>query len=206
MNSNFEMFRYHVQLFGTRADLQDTEFEFSINFGEELQLFGSSLSTSPVEKLTGVVSPTHRASCDKLAEKTMAFYETDMPLNQVFKIQLTNLDTVKSFGIILRSQLEKRDAFLAKFHQWHRDNRKSIAQSHAMFDKNGVAGGKSVKSFVGMPCALSSVQVGKWCRGLVLNVDFAGQLANIYLVDYGEKYTMDLLFTPFISACSTLTL
>jgi hypothetical protein len=181
VDSQYEISRFHVNLYGTRADKRETPFEYVINFGEELKLFGSALSTSSVNKLNVLSVP--------VCEKINPFNETDMPLNQTFKIQLTNLDTVKNFGVILRSQLESRDAFLKRFHEFHRSNRTSLKP---LFENSNLAASSnsgtknSMKNFIGMPCALSSVQISRWCRGLIVNLDVVGKLANIYLVDYGN--------------------
>ena len=168
--------RYHVNLFGTRAEPYDPSTELVINFGDELKSFGSSLST---RKLIAPISPPiNCALWDKLAEKTIAFNETEMPLGEILKIKLINLSTVTNFSVILRFHQDRRQEFLTNLHHWHKENRKNLI---SLFDKPITA--LNMKSYIGLPCALRSVQMGKWCRGLIVELS---QLAHIYLVDYGE--------------------
>ncbi len=170
--------RYHVNLFGTRAEPRDPNTELTINFGDELRSFGSSLST---KKIMAPQSPP--SSCllwDKLAEKTFAFNETEMPLGETLKIKLINLHSVKNFSVILRCHIERRQEFLAKFYKWHKENRKNLV---TLLDNSVTS--KNMKSFIGMPCVLTSVQIGKWCRGLIIELNIHSQMATIYMVDHG---------------------
>ena len=115
------------------------------------------------------------------------FNQADLPLNSPFKIQLTNVDTVKHFGIVLNDDKDRRNNFLHDFHKWHRENKKllkPLAESTPSSSRS---------SIVGQPCVVNSIQIGKWCRGLVTSWD---SMVNVYLVDYckSAQVRLDRLF------------
>ena len=102
------------------------------------------------------------------------FTENDLPLNKVLKIQLTNLDSIKHFGVVANEEVEKRWTFLVSFHRWYRENRKTLKP---LFDV-------PKKTNIGQPCAINSIQFGKWCRGVVITCDLNASMSTIYLVDH----------------------
>jgi hypothetical protein len=195
---------YHVDLYGLRADLKETDHSYTMNISEQLKanspLILLSSSPPPPTKTFSALpqSLTTTAASSNDLKLNLPFKEADVPLGQYLKIQLTNVDTVKHFGIVLISELEDRHKFLSSFHAWHKENKKNLKLVFPTFksennensynDKKQTtvsSGNKSSASvFVGLPCAISSIQIGKWCRGLISSVDFSSQMANVYLVDY----------------------
>ncbi|CAF0857163.1 unnamed protein product, partial [Brachionus calyciflorus] len=111
-----------------------------------------------------------------LEEKQIIYGQVKLPLNQPLKVLLTNIDTAKHFGIVCSSNYEKRVEFISKFHQWHKENKKSL---------NSLS-----EDLLGKPCALSSIQIGKWCRGLVVQSDLTAQMSNVYLIDFCKTLTV----------------
>ncbi len=115
------------------------------------------------------------------------FNQADLPLKTRFKIILTNVDNVKHFGIVLNDDINKRNNFLNSFHKWHRENKKilnPLAENTPTLSRY---------SIVGQPCVLNSIQIGRWCRGLVTSRD---SMVNVYLVDYckSAQVSLDRLF------------
>lgn len=114
------------------------------------------------------------------------FTENDLPLNKVLKIQLTNLDSIKHFGVVVNEEVEKRWTFLQSFHRWYRENRKTLKPLFDVTKKNNT----------GQPCAINSIQFGKWCRGVVTACDLNANMSHIYLVDHcrSAQVTNDRVF------------
>lgn len=185
-----------VNLFGSRATLTETDRSYTMNIGEELK------TNSPVLFLQAS-SPTTKTSFPFLKQTDLkrccAFKEPEIALNEVLKIQLTNVDTVKHFGIVLSTDIEKRNAFLSNFHLWHKENKRTLKSIFSFKSENNNENAEKkintacttttntaayYKSFIGMPCAIMPIQIGKWCRGIIASVDFSAQISSIYLVDH----------------------
>ena len=184
--------RYRVKLFGVSQDK-------TVNISDQLSFFAQSLSTSsslPKNAFLDSIKTTPElnniAAWDKLVKKpeTYPFNETEMPLGQQLRIKLTDVDTVNYFGVVLCCQKEKRERFVQRFNQWHKENRTYL--------KSLIYDGKNSppECFVGMPCAFSSVQMSKWCRGVVIHIEANCVNSYVYLVDYGKVLHMgvDRLF------------
>lgn len=196
---------YLINLYGSRATQRETDRSFNLNISEELR------TNNPV-LLLSVSSPTSKTEIDLDSlrktdhlRKFSAFKEEELPLNEKLKIQLTSVDTVKHFGIVVNANLEKRYVFIKDFHQWHKDNKKNLTQIFKSETSNEnqkpndlqVENKKqSNKYYIGQPCAVCSVQIGKWCRGLIASIDFNSQMTYIYLVDYCRlvQISMDRIF------------
>lgn len=100
-----------------------------------------------------------------------------MPMNQRLKVQLTNVDSARLFGIVLCSQSSRRAEFIRRFHLWHRENRNSLEL--LVSDKN-----VNCSSLVFTPCTVHSVMHAQWTRAIVLNCDHISKTAVVYLVDF----------------------
>jgi hypothetical protein len=117
--------------------------------------------------------------------------ETSLEVGHIFRAQLINVDTAKYFSVILCEKNEKRTQFLNKFHLWHKENRQNLK---SLFDNPQKPSSK--EQLVGMPVALNSIQISKWCRGVILSSDFQFKNFVIHLVDYSRNIntTHDRLF------------
>jgi hypothetical protein len=101
-----------------------------------------------------------------------------LPVNQELKAQLTNVDSIRLFGIVLSSQANKRAEFIRSFHAWHREERASLKPLLTNTDN------VSPDDLVGRICTVHSVMQAQWSRAIVLSCDFSARTASIYLVDY----------------------
>lgn len=129
---------YHVNLYGLRADLNETDHSYTMNISEQLKvnnpLILLSSSSPPPIKTIGILQPSNGPiSLSNVFEHNLPFKETDIPLDQYLKIQLTNVDTVKHFGIVLISELEERHKFLSSFHLWHKENKRNLKHVFVTF-------------------------------------------------------------------------
>ena len=147
--------RFLVDLYG-RPD-RDTA-TFSLHISEELKAFVRNSFQS------------------NLANVSLKYFvQNELPLNQTIKIQLTNVDSIKHFGVVINADIERRSKFLNDFHQWHKENKKSLKPLQLQAGSDNC---------IGKPCAINSIQIGKWCRGVVANNDMSSQMSSIYLLDY----------------------
>jgi len=153
---------YHVDLFGRTTTNDSTKYD--LNIGLKLREYLTA-GDKPVPSL--VKKQTTGLKC---------FNQADLPLNSPFKIQLTNVDTVKHFGIVLNDDKDRRNNFLHDFHKWHRENKKLLKP---LAESTPTSSARS--SIVGQACVVNSIQIGKWCRGLVTSWD---SMVSVYLVDY----------------------
>jgi hypothetical protein len=146
--------KYFVDLFA-----KSTNKEFDFNIREDLKNF--------------VMSNCNRVKSNAPSSNDLQpFSQDDLPLDTPLKAQLTTLDTVKHFGIVALNDAKKREKFMADFHKWHKENKKALK---LITEQNK-------KPSVGTPCTVNSVQVGKWCRGIIANSE--SQMSQIYLVDH----------------------
>lgn len=159
-----EKSKYLIDLFAKKSTKQS----FDLNIRDELTCFTKSICNGTVKltKATAEAAPT------ATGQGLEPFVQDDLPLSTLLKVQLTTLDTVKHFGIVSLNDVNKRARFMADFHKWHRENRKSLK---LIIEENK-------KPLIGTPCAVNSVQIGKWCRGIVANSE--SQMSQIYLVDH----------------------
>jgi hypothetical protein len=185
--------RYLVKLYGLSQDK-------ILNISDQLSLFARSLSTSsslPKNSFLDSIKTTPElnniAAWDKLVEKpnAYAFNETEMPLGQQLRIKLIEVNTANYFGVVLCCQKEKRERFVQRFNQWHKENR--IYLKFLFYDGQRT---NPSEYFEGMPCAFNSIQIGKWCRGVVLYIETNSINSYVYAVDYGRVLQMrvDRLF------------
>ncbi len=118
----FRSLRYLVELYGrsnTQLDANTTSYDnYDLNIEKELfQFIKNSFHFNTLISNTNLTNVKN--SCLKY------FTQYELPLNQHLKIQLTNVDSIKHFGVVINSDLEKRWQFLNQFHQWHKENRKT---------------------------------------------------------------------------------
>lgn len=158
-----EKSKYLIDLFAKEPTRQS----FDMSIRDELTCFIKSACNGTVRppKTTAAVATTATTGLEP-------FVQDDLPLATLLKVQLTTLDTVKHFGIVSLNDVNRRAKFMADFHKWHRENKKSLKLIIE----------QSKKPLIGTPCAVNSVQIGKWCRGIVANSE--SQMSQIYLVDH----------------------
>ena len=106
--------------------------------------------------LATAVSLRKRRLSAKSGERSSSkvfFSEAELPLNLPIKVQLTNWDTFKHFGVVRSDEREKRDRFLNQFHLWHKLNKASLKLLY------GNTTSESVETHLGAPCVVNSLQV-----------------------------------------------
>lgn len=113
---------------------------------------------------------------DLCESKCLIYNQVKLDLKVPVRVMLTNVDTAKHFGIVQSVNNEKRIEFIAKFHQWHKENKATLVRLSG-----------DLKS---QPCAINSIQVGKWSRGLVVQCDQKANMSNIYLIDFCKTLTV----------------
>ncbi|RNA34277.1 hypothetical protein BpHYR1_029812 [Brachionus plicatilis] len=113
---------------------------------------------------------------DLCEPKCLIYNQAKLELNVPVRVMLTNVDTAKHFGIVQSVNNQKRLEFIAKFHQWHKENKSSLVRLSG-----------DLRS---QPCAINSIQVGKWSRGLVVQCDNTAHMSNVYLVDFCKTLTV----------------
>ncbi|CAF1134439.1 unnamed protein product [Brachionus calyciflorus] len=132
--------------------------------------------------LNGETDFFHEIQNENLEEKQIIYDQIKIELNQPLNVLLINHETPKHLGIVSASKYKKRFEFISKFHDWHKENKKSL---------NFLSG-----DLLGKPCAISSLQIGKWCRGLVIQSGLNGKKSRVYLIDFCRTliFTNDKLY------------
>ena len=113
---------------------------------------------------------------DMCESKCLVYNQVKLELNAPIRVMLTNVDTAKHFGIVQSVYNEKRLEFIGKFHQWHKENKSKLVRLSG--------------DLTSQPCAVNSIQVGKWSRGLVVECNQTANISNVYLIDFCKTLTV----------------
>jgi hypothetical protein len=110
--------------------------------------------------------------------------EIKLETNQDYRVCFVNLNAssgnsqAKTFTVVLSEQRERRLLFLHNLNKWY-DACKTSQQAQTV---------DTLK--IGMACCVYSVQLERYCRGLVTLID--RNLCRVYLVDHGQSVNIQL--------------